>query len=128
VISRYFRSSFEACRFIDVIRRPPDAGIADSEHTFTEQAPLAENCCAFAILAGSTCRFSCVGRAPQADAERLQSVPHLSQEPLRPRLWLTCAKFERFFGKILPGRNWGSDSAGERSLGNVVLPENHIRA
>jgi hypothetical protein len=32
-------------------------GIAGSEHAFTEQSPLAENCCACAILAQATCRF-----------------------------------------------------------------------
>jgi hypothetical protein len=52
-------------------RRPPDAGIADSEHAFTEQAPLAENCCACAILAASHLPLLAVS---QADAERLQSV------------------------------------------------------
>jgi hypothetical protein len=43
--------SFGAYPLIDVIRHPSDAGLADGENVFTEQAALGENCCARAVLA-----------------------------------------------------------------------------
>jgi hypothetical protein len=45
--------SFGAYPLIDVIRHPLDAGFAEGENVFTEQAPLAENCRACAVLAVS---------------------------------------------------------------------------
>jgi hypothetical protein len=63
-------------------RRPPDAGIADSEHAFTEQAPLAENCCACAILTASYLPLLAVLDGLLKPMEKVcNRSPHLSEEP-----------------------------------------------
>jgi hypothetical protein len=57
-------------------------GIAGSEHAFTEQSPLAENCCSCAILAASHLPLLAV---LDGLLKPMQNVcnrsPHLSEEP-----------------------------------------------
>src|SRR3984893_15596635 len=56
------------------IRHPPDAGLADGENVFTEQAALVENCSPCAILAATHLPLSAV----------LIMRAALRRHPLRP--------------------------------------------
>src|ERR1700737_1314029 len=60
------------------IRHPPDAGLADGENVFTEQAALVENCSPCAILAATHLPLSAVL------VTRASPPPARRRHPLRP--------------------------------------------
>jgi hypothetical protein len=80
------------------IRQMP--AFADSEHTFTEQAPLAENCRACAILAASHLPLLAV---LDGLLKPMQNVcnrsPHLSEEPAGAMVVLNAARNRRILAQ-----------------------------